>query len=669
MVSLLPPNFHDASYVYQWSNSAGFSRKIKVHLTFWLRQRQTCDALRDWARGWNATIGRELIDYRLYTPVQPHYVARPICKCPDPIPPHLRCGYVRKAADAVDLNLSRVPALRVRGGQDRRRPETAAVSQGGDGSLGQAFLRFPLPDAEIERDSATGLIIDGRERFITTTVFHVFWEMLRKRPPTPNALAERVWKIVQAQCDLQAQGKTWTYEDVLEKAQYIVAKYERGELPGGRGTRSGIDPYWSIDPIPVADARKHLKGRVKDFLDNPGEPGTGRIMVIAADPGAGKTEACLNAIAERWRDRPANIEYYVSTYALAEQIRRGLKERGVPARVFHGRNYVDPETKEPWCFRQEEANSLIAAGVSPARLLCQKPVVKRGPDGLEQKVTVKCQFYDQCRYQAERRETENQCEVRIFQHAYLTHHRSKSFPDPGLVIIDEKFFEQAHVTMTLNASDLGIRGNIAVVREVNYMIQSGLHSKQGLLSYLHQHNIGPDKLESARRAQFIREAKELSFDTSERLDISPEMSREEILKKIEGYKPGLQNIRIYSALIREMRAVATDPSFKPAENPHEVGTSEWVLLEQENIRAQRAALKPVRGHSHQLWLYHHDGKDMIGFSSRKKLPRLDSVPVIIIDAQADPAILAPLFGRRKIEFHRISVERKAIVTQITDRSV
>lgn len=83
----LPESFHDAACHYQWSNSAGikpWSDGLRLHLWFWL-DRAVCDASwRAWARARRGTDGA--VDSAVFTPVQPHYTARPIVKgLEDPI--------------------------------------------------------------------------------------------------------------------------------------------------------------------------------------------------------------------------------------------------------------------------------------------------------------------------------------------------------------------------------------------------------------------------------------------------------------------------------------------------------------------------------------------------------------------------------------------------------
>ena len=71
---LLPPEFANASFVYQLSSSAGLTKldnELNVHLWFITEQEYGDEALRNWARWWNAKQQFKIIDPALFTAVQP----------------------------------------------------------------------------------------------------------------------------------------------------------------------------------------------------------------------------------------------------------------------------------------------------------------------------------------------------------------------------------------------------------------------------------------------------------------------------------------------------------------------------------------------------------------------------------------------------------------------
>jgi hypothetical protein len=77
---LLPPEFRDATFVYQLSSSAGLTKaenELNVHLWFYTEQTPKNEELRSWARWWNAKRRSKIIDPALFTEVQPHYTNEP----------------------------------------------------------------------------------------------------------------------------------------------------------------------------------------------------------------------------------------------------------------------------------------------------------------------------------------------------------------------------------------------------------------------------------------------------------------------------------------------------------------------------------------------------------------------------------------------------------------
>jgi hypothetical protein len=102
----LPVEFHDASYHWQLSSSAGvFDRaSVSAHLWFWLDDPVPDADLKAWAKHVNEGAGSELVDSALFQHVQAHYTAAPIfVGMPDPFP--IRSGLIRKHSDSVRMRL------------------------------------------------------------------------------------------------------------------------------------------------------------------------------------------------------------------------------------------------------------------------------------------------------------------------------------------------------------------------------------------------------------------------------------------------------------------------------------------------------------------------------------------------------------------------------------
>jgi hypothetical protein len=79
LVRLLPPEFHAASYYWQWSCGQGIDRKtLRAHLWFWCAERHTDREYEQWAKWINGDAGEKILDHCVFRTVQPNYVANPI---------------------------------------------------------------------------------------------------------------------------------------------------------------------------------------------------------------------------------------------------------------------------------------------------------------------------------------------------------------------------------------------------------------------------------------------------------------------------------------------------------------------------------------------------------------------------------------------------------------
>jgi len=104
LVQKLPSEFHDVSYHYQLSSSAGFSAPgtLSAHVWFWLTDPWPDQKLKAWAKKVNQAAHCKLVDTALFNDVQAHYTAAPVFhNVDDPFP--TRSALVRKERDAVSI--------------------------------------------------------------------------------------------------------------------------------------------------------------------------------------------------------------------------------------------------------------------------------------------------------------------------------------------------------------------------------------------------------------------------------------------------------------------------------------------------------------------------------------------------------------------------------------
>ena len=104
-VQQLPPEFHETSYHWQLSASAGLkeSNTLSAHLYFWLDRPRSNESLRAWAR----SLGnKRLVDPAVFNAVQLHYTAAPLFSDSNADPfSNNRSGFVAKTFNTVSLKL------------------------------------------------------------------------------------------------------------------------------------------------------------------------------------------------------------------------------------------------------------------------------------------------------------------------------------------------------------------------------------------------------------------------------------------------------------------------------------------------------------------------------------------------------------------------------------
>ena len=79
LVRLLPPQFHAASFYWQWSCGQGIDRStLRAHLFFWCAEKHTDREFEEWAKWLNGEAGDKILDHCVFRTVQPNYTAAPI---------------------------------------------------------------------------------------------------------------------------------------------------------------------------------------------------------------------------------------------------------------------------------------------------------------------------------------------------------------------------------------------------------------------------------------------------------------------------------------------------------------------------------------------------------------------------------------------------------------
>jgi hypothetical protein len=170
---LLPPEFREASFVYQLSSSAGLTKAddhLNVHLWFFTDRPFWDEELRNWAHWWNTKEQGKIVDPSLYNPVQPHYTCDPelLEGLVDPLAGR-RLGVVRRKRRTVPLympteaELVEVGRLKIARARDAgRRLASRSKDRDCDDHADQPIEEFSNGDApEADEDRGATINSDG----------------------------------------------------------------------------------------------------------------------------------------------------------------------------------------------------------------------------------------------------------------------------------------------------------------------------------------------------------------------------------------------------------------------------------------------------------------------------------------------------------------------------
>jgi hypothetical protein len=233
---------------------------------------------------------------------------------------------------------------------DERRPRR-------DRSAGTAFHDGPTRNRD-------GLVIDGRDGWLSTIAFHAVHDALDVQEPLdPERLAVRAWDRFAATTDLgrpQKDGRQhWSPGDAAQKIRDKLGLHAAGRLP--RRDASAPEPEDPGNLLPPTEARARLSEAIAEALDGAetwlsGDRSTAApVMGIRATVGLGKSAISREQIAA-WMDRmvkaglPHRVLVLTPSHVLAEEAAAdwAAKVEGMVA-VLRGYEAHDRSTGEPMC--------------------------------------------------------------------------------------------------------------------------------------------------------------------------------------------------------------------------------------------------------------------------------------------------------------------------------
>ena len=588
-VSHLPKQFHNVQCWYQFSSSMGIKKdKIRLHLWYWLSR--PCSDVE--MKGW---LQDSPVDLALFNPVQPHFTANPIFLdgAIDPFPD--RSG-MYKPSDIMEVAVPElIPSV------------VARKIKSTTNNFGQ------LDGQEILRDEDSGLIIDGRERFMLTCSNQAMRQLVKesgvkKAEVNLEELTDLTWQHFTAEADL-TDGK-YSKDSAAFEAKRRVQELEDGvfDFTGKSSNvilQAAPEPYFKLTPVSAAEGIEQLNEELDDFFENLQE---GPKKVLRITMGSGKTTEAIAKLKHHLEDKSfQDVEIYVPRHDLAEEYVARLKD--INAKVVH----VRPRTGGAdgkltvLCQRVDYVKSLEQQGVGVFRNACRSAEGDR------------CEFYDSCDYIDQFIDPEFESDrsnvVRIFVHNYLALRRNPLQDNPSLVIIDESFFNAMVEVHDLSSKD--IREHICSDRHPD---------------------LGNEVIKSL-------------------------VSGEPLLNALRGL-----NVRLGD--LDEINLIPTGTGFDGVRSTALAGRSRGNTQGISQLVRQLKSELRQRDVSHPQSIFLHsdkEGNDVVRVCSRSELQFEAATPVLMLDATADEKLIDCFFDQ-DIDLKRIDIKQNAVITQVFNRT-
>ena len=605
-IQQLPPEFQSVDCWYQFSSSMGIKKgKIRIHLWFWLSRKVFDSEMKAW-------LVSPPADLRLFSPVQMHYIARPLFSEGAVDPVSQRSGKHDAGADRDTVSVPDDLEARTQATLSKPRH----VRQGG-----------VVESQDIIRDPSTALVIDGRERLLFDLSNEVTVELVRGGPnreaPTAQEIADRLWVRFNEEAD--TSDNKWTEAGALKKANARHQELENGDFKfTARAETNTLLPtkqsHFHLDLVTKEEGQRRLESTLKGFFSSVEKGNTPR-QVVKVTMGAGKTMQTITHL-KSFLEHQSNkfIEVYVPRHDIADEYEEKLLDTpAVNARVVHihprtgGR--VDPQTARtqftPLCSRADYVRSLEKAGHSVFRSACQSDE----GDVCEHFST--CEYLNQFRQQTTSINPDhNGNVVRIYQHAQLGLPRSRLEEEqmPDLVVVDEGFLPSLLDTeKSVSSEDLRAHLRAPNVATLGHIVVDALRDSTPLLAALRGAGVGRRDLDAIQLAS---------------------------LGSPQGFD-GASNATLTLSDTKKYRAISTVVSVLR----EELGNANRDHIERLTYDAQDACVR---------------------ISVLKKDRIQENVPLLILDATADQSLVEKVVG--PVHFEKIDIEQKAVVTQVYDHT-
>lgn len=263
LIRCLPTEFHNASYHWSLSSSAGLGdpSKVSMHIWFWLKKPISDITLKAWANAVNLAAGYKLVDPALFQHVQPHFTAAPIfIGLPDPFP--VRSGLVEKDRDEVDLKLPQCAApIGSTGAVGDERLAKASGTASSSDARGGAGFEYRLSTIG---DHAGGLGFHGPIIAAAASYVATHGAAATDIDQLFESLSARVLSADATHHDRAYVERMSGRDHIVPAIESAIKKF--GSQPIRRRKtklHEGIEPHFKSQTISVAEAQRQLADLVK----------------------------------------------------------------------------------------------------------------------------------------------------------------------------------------------------------------------------------------------------------------------------------------------------------------------------------------------------------------------------------------------------------------------
>lgn len=300
------------------------------------------------------------------------------------------------------------------------------------------------PSSEGPVRNADGLVIDGRDGWLSSISFHAFHDALDAGvPPDADALADAVWSRFVASTDLSRPRKDgrsgYSFEDAQRKVRDKLSLHATGHLPA---RASQVAKPVDVDPgLPVEEARELLAATIARFcaaaegwIASDRTRAAPRIAVKAT-VGLGKSAVSRShLLAQQARLRAAGLPHrilvFVPSLSLADEAATAWAKEGVRVAVHRGFEASMPALAIPMCQDLEMVRLAIASGLPVFPNAC----LRRGG--------ASCHNFDSCAKQQNLRDVEA-ADIVVAAYDNLFTGLSTSPDRVALIVVDEGCWERA----------------------------------------------------------------------------------------------------------------------------------------------------------------------------------------------------------------------------------